>query len=483
MHEVSPAARWGRSHWLEQALAREGEGAEAAPALDRSITADVCIVGGGFTGLWTALMLKEREPGLDVALLEADVCGAGASGRNGGFAMTWWSKFATLEKRFGTEEARHLAAASADAITAIGAFCERHGVDAEFREDGWLWTATNEAQVGAWRETLDALAKAGHSPFVELSTEEVQARAGSRAHLAGVFEPKCASVQPGALVRGLRRVALEQGVRIFERSPMVELERSRPPAVATPRGRVTADVVVLALNAWAARLKELRRQLVVVSSDVVATERVPDRLAELGWTDGVCISDSRLLADYYRTTVDGRVVFGKSMARLAFDNRIDNARYNGPSPQDSQVAGVLRWMYPTLADVPIARSWTGPVDRPIQGVASFSRLGGRRDILYGAGYSGSGVAQSHVGARMLTSLVLGVDDEWSGSGMTQGFEGTYPFEPIRFVGGSLVRKAVYRKEAAQDAGRKVDFVTERIARFAPAGLVPVDSKDAEPSST
>jgi putative aminophosphonate oxidoreductase len=469
--------RWYRSYWLEEALAREP--GEHEPVLEGTLKADVCIVGGGFTGLWTALMLKRREPTIDVVLVEADVCGSGASGRNGGFAMTWWSKFSTLEKLFGTEEAVRLAAASADAITAIGAFCDQHDVDAEFREDGWLWTATNGAQVGAWRETLEALAQAGHHPFVELPVAEVQARAGSRALLAGVFEAKCASIQPGALVRGLRRAVLQQGVRIFERSPMVELQRSRPPAVVTPRGRVGAGVVILALNAWAGRLRELRRSLVVVSSDLVATDRIPDRLDALGWTDGVCVSDSRLLAHYYRTTVDGRVVFGKSLARLAFDNRIDNARFHGPSPQGSEVAGVFRKMYPTLADVPIVRSWTGPVDRPILGVPSFSRLGGRPDILYGAGYSGSGVAQSHVGARMLTSLALGVDDEWSGSGMTRGLQGVYPVEPLRFLGGSLIRKAVYRKEASQDAGRRVGFATDRLARLAPAGLVPVDSAKTE----
>jgi putative aminophosphonate oxidoreductase len=469
-----------RSYWLEEAIAREPGEPEAV--LQGTVRADVCIVGGGFTGLWTALMLKGREPTLEVVLVEADVCGSGASGRNGGFAMTWWSKFSTLQKRFGTEEALRLAAASADAVSAIGAFCEQHDIDAEFREDGWLWTATNEAQVGAWHETLAALAAAGHHPFVELSVGEVQARAGSRALLAGVFEARCASIQPGSLVRGLRRVALRQGVRIFERSPMVELQRSRPPAVVTRRGRVEAGVMILALNAWAGRLRELRRSLAVVSSDLVATDRIPDRLDALGWTDGVCISDSRLLAHYYRTTVDGRVVFGKSIARLAFDNRIDDARYNGPSPQGSQVAAMFRTMYPTLADVPIVRSWTGPVDRPILGVPSFSRLGGRPDILYGAGYSGSGVAQSHVGARILTSLALGVDDEWSSSGMTQGFEGVYPVEPFRFLGGTVVRRAVYRREAAQDAGRKVGFVADRIARLAPAGLVPVDSKTEQVGS-
>lgn len=473
MHEVSTSARWGRSFWLEEALAREG-GAEDAPVLRDVIRADICIVGGGFTGLWTALMLKAREPSIDVVLVEADVCGSGASGRNGGFAMTWWSKFGTLKKLFSTAEALRLAAASADAVTAIGVFCTEHGVDAQFREDGWLWTATNAAQVGAWRDTIEALAEEGHHPFEELPASEVQRRAGSSALLAGVYERKCASIQPGILVRALRAAALARGVRIYERSPVVELRRTRPPCVVTSGGSVTADVVILALNAWAGGLRELSRSLAVVSSDLVATDRMPESLEAIGWTDGVCISDSRLLAHYYRTTVEGRVVFGKSLARLAYGNRIDNARYNGPSPQDSQVAAEFRRMYPTLASVPVFRSWTGPVDRPILGVPSFSGLGGREDILYGAGYSGSGVAQSHVGAKILTSLALRVDDEWSRSGLTHGLQGTYPPEPIRYLGGSLVRKAVYRKEAAQDDGRPGGALIDRIARLAPAGLVPVD---------
>lgn len=479
MADGAPVDGYRRSYWLEQALGREGAAVEAAPPVEGDVRADVCIVGGGFTGLWTALLLREREPSLDVVLVEADVCGAGASGRNGGFAMSWWSKFSTLAKRFGTEEAVRLAAASAEAVDAIGAFCERHGVDAEYRRDGWLWTATSAAQVGAWRETVAALDAVGQHPFVELSPADATARACSETHRAGVFEATCASVQPAALVRGLRRVALERGVRIFERSPMVELRRSRPPVVATPGGTVTAPVLVLALNAWAGRLRELRRSLAVVSSDLIATEPIPDRLDALGWTDGVCISDSRLLAHYYRTTVDGRVVFGRSLARLAFANRIDGPRFNGDSPGGDQVARSFHGMYPSLADVPIVRTWTGPVDRPILGVASFSRLGGRPDILYGAGYSGSGVAQSHVGARILTSLVLGVDDEWSRSGLTQGFDGTYPPEPVRFLGGMLVRKAVYRKEAAQDANRTPDLLSQGIARLAPAGLVPVDKKGTQ----
>src|SRR5207248_3449563 len=129
-----------RSLWLDEALVGE----EAAPPVVGEVSADVCIVGGGFTGLWTALCLKEREPSLDVVLVEADVCGAGASGRNGGFVLTWWAKFGTLKKVCGGDEAIRLARASAQAVDGIGAFCAEHGIDAHYRRDGWLWAATSE---------------------------------------------------------------------------------------------------------------------------------------------------------------------------------------------------------------------------------------------------------------------------------------------------------------------------------------------------
>src|SRR5712692_10806117 len=198
-----------RSLWLEEAL----PGEEDAPPLEGDERADVCIVGGGFTGLWTALQLKEREPSLDVALVEADVCGAGASGRNGGFVLSWWAKFAALEELCGTEEALRLARASAAAVSEIGAFCAENEIDAHFRPDGWLWTATSTAQIGAWEPTLARTASLGEGPFTRLEPEEVARRAASPMHLAGVFEASAATVHPARLARGLRRVAIERGVR------------------------------------------------------------------------------------------------------------------------------------------------------------------------------------------------------------------------------------------------------------------------------
>jgi glycine/D-amino acid oxidase-like deaminating enzyme len=235
-----------RSLWLEEALASSD--AECPPLLGDE-GADICIVGGGFTGLWSALRLKEHAPSLDVVLLEADICGGGASGRNGGFVLTWWSKFTTLKKLCGTEEAVRLAKASEDAVHEIGRLCEATGIDAHYRPCGWLWAATSPAQIGAWEETVAEAARAGAKPFRQLEAEEVSHRAGSPKHVAGVFEESAATIQPALLARGLRRIVLERGVRIFERSPMTVLGRGRPLRVRSTTGSVTAEKVILALNA------------------------------------------------------------------------------------------------------------------------------------------------------------------------------------------------------------------------------------------
>jgi putative aminophosphonate oxidoreductase len=459
-----------RSLWLQEALA---EDADLAPPLEGGTRADVCIVGGGYTGLWTALRLKEAEPSIDVTVVEADICGGGASGRNGGFVLSWWPKFSTLAKQGGTQEALRLAGASAEAVSAIGAFCEQHGIDAHYRRDGWLWAATNGAQLDAWRSTVEDLDRVGAHPFRELTAEEAAARTGSPTHLAGVWEESGAIVQPARLARGLRRVALARGVRVYEATPMVGLDRSSPLRVHTPRGVVAADRVVLAMNAWAIRFRRVRSRIIVVGSDIVATPPMPQRLQEIGWTDGLCISDSRLLVHYYRTTRDGRLAFGKGGGAIAWGKAV-GARFEGPAYRPARIVAALRRTYPGLGDVPIAASWTGPIDRSRTGLPFFGPLEGRPDLLVGVGYSGDGVGPSYLGGKILSSLALGRDDEWSGCGVV-GLPGLrFPPEPFRFLGGHVVRAAIERKERLEDAGRRPDPLTRGLVRLAPAGLVPVN---------
>jgi putative aminophosphonate oxidoreductase len=456
-----------KSWWL-----REVAPVDDVNSLHGSRRADVCVVGGGFTGLWTALRVKELDPTADVVVVEADFCGAGASGRNGGFAMTFWHHFLALERACGTPAALWLARASADAIAELESFCAQHSIDAHYRRDGWLWTATNAAQLGAWERTIAAIERHGEKPFVAVTAEELQARSGSRAHIAGVFEPLSATIQPAALARGLVRLARQQGVEVFERSPMVALDRSARLSVRTPGGNVDADRVVIAMNAWSARLRELHRALVVVASDVVITDAAPEVLARTGWRDGVSISDSRLMVHYYRTTLDGRIAFGKGGGRLGYDARI-GASFTGPSPMERELAARLRAVYPSFAAIPITASWMGPIDRTVDGLPFYHALG-RPDLICGAGYSGNGVGPSVLGGRILASMALGRDDDWARCGLVRPPPKGLPPEPFRYLGGRVVRSAVARKERAEDAGRRAAGVDRALARLAPAGLVPLD---------
>jgi glycine/D-amino acid oxidase-like deaminating enzyme len=459
-----------RSTWLGEALDRDPDH-RVFPSLETSTTADVCIVGGGFTGLWTALDLKRRVPAMDIVVIDADICGGGASGRNGGFAMTWWSKFPTLQKLCGTDAALALARRSEDAVAGIGRFCLEHGIDAHFRPGGWLWTATNPDQVNAWDAAVSATEAAGAAPFERLDASEVAARSGSPIHIAGVYERSVATVQPALLARGMARVAKDAGVRIYERTAMRTLRGGAEPRVETPHGTITAGQVVLAMNGWAAQIPQIAKALVVVSSDVVATEPIADRLDALGWDNGLAISDSRRLINYYRRTDDGRVVFGKGGGALAVGGWI-GASFARPSPRAEEVQSQFKYIYPSLWDVKVERSWRGPVDYSATGLPFFCRVDGEPNILVGAGFSGNGVGPSRLAGELLAEMLVEGGDAGLPAALSRSPDGKLPPEPLRYVGGRAVRAAVAHKERREDARRPV----RALVRFA-AGLDPTSFVD------
>jgi putative aminophosphonate oxidoreductase len=462
----SPRELRHRSLWLNEVL----PDAPAQPALLGAHRADVAVIGGGLVGLWTAIGIKQRDPGCDLVVLERDICGGGASGRNGGMMLSWWPKLSSLVTLAGRDEALRLARASEAAIDEARAFCAAHAIDCHFRRGGFLWTATTPAQIGAWDGVLRLTEEFGVDPFERLSPSEVARRSGSRIHLAGVFEPAAATVQPASLVRGLRRVALELGIRIYEGTRVTGFGRERPLAIRTDGdGLLAAEKLVVAMNAWAAGLPELRRSLVVVSSDIVATAPIPDRLAEIGWTGGEGITDSQMMVNYYRTTHDGRIAFGQGTAEVGYGGRI-GASFDRRARRTAMVTAEFRRTYGALADVPIEHDWGGPIDRTPDSVPIFGHLGGREHILYGVGWSGNGVGPSLVGSRILASLALGIDDEWSRSALVDAPHLRLPPEPIRYLGGHVVRRAVMRKEDAERRHRPPGPVVTRLARLAPAGL-------------
>lgn len=470
-----------RSFWLDEALAAESS--EPLAPLTSDIRADVCIVGGGYTGLWTALRLKEAEPALEVVVLERDVCVSGASGRNAGYLLSLWAKYLSLVKLCGEEEGLRLARASDAAVSEIMAFCSEHGIDADMRHDGWLWVATNAAQQGLWRETVAAIGRHGLAPIVEWPAEQAVARCGAPGHIGGAFERNAVRLQPALLGRGLRRVALARGVRIFEGTPLEDLAHGNPVVLRTPRGCVRAERVVLAMNAWAARWAEIRQSIVVVTGDMIVTPPIPARLDAMGWRDGLTVSDGRTLLHYYRTTRDGRLVFGKGgmSGTFPYGGRV-GSEVEGHSELADFLVGAMHRTFPHLADVGAARSWRGPVDRSKSGLPLFWRLGGRGNVCYGVGFSGNGIGPCYLAGRILASLALERQDDWSACPLVRAPARDFPPEPFRWLGSKLIRRALLAKDLADDEGRKAPLVARLAVRLAPAGLSPFE-KEAETDAT
>jgi len=412
---------------------------EPAPSLAGDRTADVAIVGGGYTGLWTALALKRRDPDLRVAVVEAKFVGHGPSGRNGGFLHGWWSSLPSLRAVFGDAAALELARASAGCVEAVRAL----GEDVWLREGGLLKVSASAAQDGEVVRAVEAAAALGvPEEAVSLTAEQVAARCSSPVFRSGVLYRDGATVQPARLVRALRRAALAAGVELYERSPA----RLRRGVVETPDGALRAREVVLAINAWAVRWRPAARRLTSFGSFVVLTEPVPDLLGEIGWNGGEAIVDGRMFLHYFRATEDGRVLMGSGSGPIRAPDRL----WDDPASSARAEAG-LRRLLPALRDARIEASWGGPIDVSADRFPFVGTLPGRR-IHYAAGFSGNGVGPSWLAGQVLAARVLGADDEWSRLPLERRTRGLPP-EPLKRVGGSLVRAAALRAEQADEEGR------------------------------
>ncbi len=495
-----------RSWWLREALAAEAAAdprlADAAPPLRGTITADVVIVGGGYTGLWTALRLTELAPEARVVLLEADICGGGPSGRNGGFVTGWWDEMPTLVERYGEAGALEAAWAMDAAVDELGRWCVEHGVDAWYTKAGSLSVSAAPAQDGKWMEAVSACEALGVGDrYVALSADEVQARVASPVLRAGAIMPGAATIQPAILARGLRRVALERGVAIHEGTSVVELDgeragwlgaigagsrraavgrAGRPVRVRTTStagaGEVIAGSAVVALNAWAAAWPTFGRRLVTWSSYIVLTEPIPDRLEALGWTGGEGLADARFTLHYLRTTRDGRIAIGGGGGRAGFGGRI-GATFTDDAAAAARAAAGLRRLFPSLADVRIEDAWGGPIDISADHLPSVASVP-RRPIHYAHGYSGNGVGPSLVTGRLLAAMAL-ADSRGSvtqggtvASGdplappvLVGGRPRAFPPEPLRYLGARVVRDAIVRREAAEERDEPVSPLLREITRL------------------
>jgi glycine/D-amino acid oxidase-like deaminating enzyme len=437
--------------WLSEA----GRVEPAAPAAG-DLDADVVIVGGGYAGMWTAWNLLDR--GARVVVLEAEVCGHGPSGRNGGFCETLWSNLPSLRERFGDERALAACEASSESVRAIGAWCEAEGVDAWYRQAGFIETSTSEAQDPVIDEILAAAAAVGTDKVVALGEGELRARCDSPRFRRGLLVPDDATVHPARLALGLRRRLLERGAAIFEHSRVRTLTAHASGVVAeTSDARVRAGAAVLTVNAATRGIRPLRSRLTVTSSHIVLTEPVPDVLEATGWTGGESITDGRTFLHYFRTTRDGRILFGWGGGQLAVGARL-NGRIEVDPAVIEEIRGHLVDYFPALEGRAVTHAWGGPID---VSPSHLPQIGTLDDgpVHYAFGFTGNGVGPSHLAGRVLAGLASGDGDR----SLALDEPGPpVPPEPIAWLGGSIVRRAFLRAERHQQEGRRPDPLTRAV---------------------
>jgi glycine/D-amino acid oxidase-like deaminating enzyme len=458
--QIPPDA--GRSWWLREALSHEP--VATSPPLRRDTTADVAILGGGYTGMWTAMHLKELDPGIDVVVVEQDICGGGASGRNGGFVNSFWGDLSYLAGAFGDGPAIALCEAGEDSVRALGSFCDEHTGDAWYRADGEYVVAASEDQVGRWADgviTADRLGVSEH--FQVLSAEEMRERIASPVFRGALFRKVGATVQPARLALGMRRVLLERGVRIFEDSPVTRFGLGDPAVAETPGGTIRAGAAVVALNAWAHHWKRFRRTVVVRGSYIVLTAPAPEKLKEIGWIDGSGLADMRSAVHYVRTTPDGRIAFGVGGIQPNLARRI-GPRFAYDEEAVRIAVADLHRMFPAFTDVPIEAAWGGPIDVAGRHLPTFGTLGGG-NVHYGHGYTGNGVGPSHLGGRIMAHRILDRADPVLDLPLVDLEPLRFPPEPIRSPGALVANTAIRKKDEAEDEGQNPNPLVDFLARL------------------
>ncbi|MFL9960235.1 FAD-dependent oxidoreductase [Paraburkholderia sediminicola] len=453
------------SWWFEEALRNERAQPDAPP-LSGPLTVDVAIVGGGFTGLWTALALRERAPHLSVALIEASLCGSGASGKNGGKVHGYWASLAGMAANIGPDGALAVARAGTRAQDAIRAFATAPGRDVWWRESGNVRVSAAPAQDAKLRTYVDtARHLAVPDSVLPLSPEQVAEHCRSPVFRGGLYFPEGANVQPARLARELRRAAIAAGVQVFENTPMTRIDAGTPNRVVCPNGEIVAKEVVLATNIELAKRKEVAPLMTVFSSYALMTQPAPDKLSEMGWNRDEGIADLRMFVHYFRKTIDGRVLMGSGSGPISFGGNTANPLLTTDVASAGRAERGLRRLLPAFADVAIDRVWGGGIDVSFDRLPFFRTVPGTR-VHYGCGYSGHGVNPTYIGGQCLASLVLDAKDDWSNLPLCTREPQSLPPEPFRYVGGRFVRWGILGCEEAEEFGRSAGFIP-RVAAAIP----------------
>jgi len=418
------------------------------PALDSPLHADVAIVGAGYTGLWTAYYLAEADPSLRIAVLEREVAGFGASGRNGG----WCSPFFSADKQklarlHGRERAVAMHRAVIDSVDEVGRVVELEGIDAHFVKGGSLTYVTQPGHLRRIREDVEAQYSWG---FTEDDIRWLDAdAAGERIRVDGclgaAFTPHCAALHPARLVRGLARAVERRGVEIYEHTPVTSIQ---PGALTTPNGVVRAHVVVRATEGYTPALPGLKRQIVPLYSLMIATEPLPESFWDnVGWSGRETLTDGRHMLVYAQRTPDDRIAIGGRGAPYHFGSQI-NDLFDRDSRVFDSLREVVGSLWPQIGDFEVTHTWGGPLGVPRDWHSS---VGLDRDtgIAWAGGYVGDGVSTSNLAGRTLAELIGGRDGDllmlpWVGHRSRR-----WEPEPLRWVGANLALHVMTSADRAE----------------------------------
>ena len=448
------------SFWLSQLEPRTPR-----PPLEGDREADVCIIGAGFTGLWTAYELRRAQPNLEVVVLEARHAGFGASGRNGGWVLGELSGARSAwNHRGGPDGARRMIAAIQQTVGEVGAAIAREDIECDWQHSGTLTVAQSEVQLARLRDEADAERRelGEDLAWQLLDGEALAARVRVDGGCGALFTPHCARVQPARLVDGLAAAAERAGAVIYESSEVTAIE---PRVARTARGRVRARYVLRATEGYTADLPGEHRALLPMNSSMIVTEPIDAAAWDaIGWDGAETLLDGSHLYTYSQRTADGRIAIGGRGVPYRFGSRTDR---EGAVPERTvaELRERLRSLFPALADARVDRAWHGilGVSRdwcPTVGLDPATGLG------YAGGYAGEGVAAANLAARTLRDLVLGADTELTRLPWVGHPARNWEPEPLRFIGARGIY-TLYRIADRQerDSGResKIAAIADRIA--------------------
>ncbi|HEV2427662.1 MAG TPA: FAD-dependent oxidoreductase [Acidimicrobiales bacterium] len=442
-----------RSLWWETRGESDGE----RPALAGDLDVDVAIVGGGYTGLWTARELLERDPALRVAVLEKNVCGFGASGRNGGWASALFPiSDAGVARRWGVEALTHQRHVLYDAVEGLGAAAAAEGIDAQIVRGGTVSLARTPAQAARLEAEVATSRDLGvaEADLAWLDADSARERVGATRVRGATYTPHCARLHPARLVRGLARAIERRGALVFEGTAVTKILSwpGRRPAVVTVGGVVTADFVVRATEGFTPTLPGERRTVVPLYSLLVATAPLGGRFWETaGLARRETFNDDRHLLIYGQRTADDRLAFGGRGSPYHVGSTVE-PRFDRDDRVFARLETTLRDLFPAL-DAEFTHRWGGPLAMPRDRVPS-ADVDHATGLASAGGYSGDGVVLSWVAATALADLIVdpAADTAATRLPFVRRSSRRWPVEPWRWLGINAGLHLAGRADAAEDAG-------------------------------